>query len=281
VTLTAARSPAWIACLAAPLAFVACAASVSGPRLVPVPPPDTYCPARLERILHYQDALAAIARTFEGPLGLQRPRAVLELLADRRSFEAALVESGYPPEFARATARRVDLIGGYRRVLVNETALAPLPWSDRVRLLAHELAHALQYELGGGRRGASEQWLREGFAEWVARRVIEELGGLSLGGSRRGSLARTRRLRRDGSLPLDAMGTFPQWVELLGGHDRDAVYAYAFLAAEFALERHGLPAVLRYFSLFATSDDRTACFREAFGEDLATFEAALRERLGE
>ena len=76
------------------------------------------------------------------------------------------------------------------------------------------------------------------------------------------------------------MGTFPQWVELLGRHDGDAVYAYAFLAAEFALERHGLPKTLRYFALFAASDDPAACFREAFGEDRTTFETALLAQLG-
>jgi hypothetical protein len=32
------------------------------------------------------------------------------------------------------------------------------------QLLAHELTHTVQYELGGGHRGTSDQWLREGFA---------------------------------------------------------------------------------------------------------------------
>src|SRR5262249_62084198 len=42
--------------------------------------------------------------------------------------------------------------------------------------LAHELTHVVQYQLAGGRRGRSEQWLREGMADWVACQVLERLG---------------------------------------------------------------------------------------------------------
>lgn len=257
-------------------ALVGCA---SGPSLVPVPPPEARRVVRLEWISDYESALATIAHVFATALGLPRPQAVLHLLPDRRAFEAALVESGYQPEFARATARALDAVSGPRRVTLNEAALARLPWEARVALLAHELAHCLQYELGGGRRGASDQWLREGFADWVARRVIEELGGRSLTARRRDSLVEAHRLRsaRPG---LDALATFPQWVALVGGREGGALYSYAFLAAEFLIDRHGVPAVLRYFSLFAGSDDRAACFREAFGEDLAAFETALAASVG-
>jgi hypothetical protein len=56
--------------------------------------------------------------------------------------------------------------------LLNELRLSNLEWGDRVALLAHEMAHSFQYELGGGRRGTSDQWLREGFADWVAIGVL-------------------------------------------------------------------------------------------------------------
>ncbi|MBI2220617.1 MAG: hypothetical protein HYU53_05360 [Acidobacteria bacterium] len=43
-----------------------------------------------------------------------------------------------------------DAVGGYRRVLLNEAAIARQEWPARVASLAHELGHSLQYELGGG-----------------------------------------------------------------------------------------------------------------------------------
>jgi hypothetical protein len=70
------------------------------------------------------------------------------------------------------------------------------------------------------------------------------------------------------------MATFPEWVDVnsrLGG----LPYTYAFMAADFLVERHGIAAVVRYFELFARSGDRQGNFRAAFGEELPAFEDAL------
>jgi hypothetical protein len=162
-------------------------------------------------------------------------------------------------------------------VLLNESKLVTLSWADRVALLAHELTHSLQYELGGGKRGASDQWLREGFADWTAMRVVERLGVL-----RRGELRRQRieAFRSGGERiwPLAEMVTFPQWVALSARSDGES-YLQAFFAVDFLVERHGVPAILDYFSRFARSDDRLGNFRATFGEELASFEKALAARL--
>jgi hypothetical protein len=93
--------------------------------------------------------------------------------------------------------------------------------------------------------------------------------------ARRGALRRHRKA----TLPrLDELVTFPQWVEA-GQRLGPAGYAFAFLAVDVLLERHGGPAVLDYFRRFATSQDRAGHFRAAFGEDLETFEAGLGARL--
>ena len=55
--------------------------------------------------------------------------------------------------------------------------------------------------------------------------------------------------------------------------------AQAFLAVDFIIERHGLPAVIDYFSRFGGSADPLANFSAAFGESRAAFEAALAARL--
>ncbi len=235
-------------------------------------------PPRRARIGSYEQASAAIAAAFEHDLRFPAFTATLRLFPDARRFEAALLDVGYEPPLARDTARVMAGVGGHRGVLLNESMLARMSWPDRVALLAHELAHTLQYELGGGRRGASDQWLREGFAEWVAMRVLARLETMRPADYRRIKVEQLRATSAAKAPRLDDMATFPQLVAL-ASRDDIAPYAQAFLAVDLIIERHGLPAVIRYFELFATSDDRRGNFVVAFGEDLDAFEAVLRPRL--
>lgn len=230
------------------------------------------------RIASYADASAAVAAAFERDLGFPAFTATLHLYPTARSFEAALVAAGYEPAFARQTARVMVGVGGHRGVLLNEGALAALLWPERVALIAHELTHTFQYKLGGGRRGASDQWIREGLAEWVSMRVLERLRMGTADSYRRRKLEQLRGTDAARMPRLDDMATFPQLVAL-AARDDIAPYAQAFLAVDLLIERHGLPAVIRYFELFATSDDRAGNFAIAFGEGVQAFEAVLMDRL--
>ncbi len=266
----AAAAALWTVCAAG------CAAALE-PRTVgfsydaPEPPPRA-------RIGSYEQASAAIAAAFEHDLGFPAFTATLRLFPDARRFEAALLDVGYEPALARDTARVMAGVGGHRGVLLNESMLARMSWPDRVALLAHELTHSLQYELGGGRRGASDQWLREGFAEWVAMRVLERLRAVRPTDYRRLKLEQLQATSAAKAPRFDDMATFPQLVALAAREDI-APYAQAFLAVDLLIERHGLAAVIDYFERFAASDDRRGNFAAAFGESLPAFEAVLRERL--
>jgi hypothetical protein len=147
-----------------------------------------------------------------------------------------------------------------------------------VRVLAHEIIHSLQYELAGGMRGTSEQWLREGFAEWAALTVIDDLGGRPLADLRAQQQALFRRSDRSRAPRLEQMATFDQWVALVARREL-AAYSQAFLSVDFLVSRHGPAAVVEYFRQFATTTDRHAAFRRAFGEDRAAFETALDAHL--
>jgi hypothetical protein len=230
------------------------------------------------RIRSYDEASAVIAAVFERDLGFRPFTATLRLYPDRLSFETALTSAGYDPPFARETAQVMAAVGGHRGVLLNEQTLAAMSWFTRVGLLAHELTHTLQYELAGGRRGTSDQWLREGFAEWVAMRVVDRLGAASAADFRRDRLRQLRATRAASAPKLAEMVTFRQLVAL-AARDDIAPYAQAFLAVDLLINRHGLAAMLRYFELFATSRDRLGNFTTAFGETLPSFESALREHL--
>jgi hypothetical protein len=256
-----------------------CAARTTWPRTLSTTALQARPVDRGAWISNYDTALVSIARIMERDLGLPAVPVDLHFYRDREAFRAALEAGGYDGELATDAAATMAAITGHRRVLLNDAELRPLDWPFRVALLAHELTHAVQYELAGGRRGTSEQWLREGFAEWVEVEVLTSLGFTTPDGARRVAGERVRRTRQ---LPaLTTMVTFPDWVRAGLRVGTEGIYAQALLAAGLLVERHGVPAVLAYFRSFRESEDRLANFRQAFGEDLAAFEAAFGARLTE
>jgi hypothetical protein len=235
-------------------------------------------PARqMEQIGSYPEAVATAIYVMEREVGLPRPQASFVFVPDDAAFEAQLLEIGYPEDLARSASQLMTAIGGHRAVLVNERRLSRQPWPGRMITLAHELTHVLQYELGGGTRGTSAQWLREGFAEWVAMRVLAALGQLDPGTVRREAIMRVRTAApADGFARLRSLSTFPAWVDQSRGPGGSRLYDFALIGAMTLVERHGLDKLLGYFRRFATRQDPAANFLEAFGESETTFEATFR-----
>lgn len=258
------------------LLVVGCAGSHE-PLLLTVPQPGLRPVTRLDHIYDYRTAAATVAAIFERDLGFPPFPTTFRFYPHQEAFEKALLAAGYDAALASATARTMTAVGGHRGVLLNDGKFSMLDWPARVAMLAHEMGHSLQYELGGGRRGTSDQWVREGFADWLSVRVLERLGGLTMNEARRVRQGDFRSARA-GTLRLSELVTFPQWVRASQRHDA-AMYGLAFLSVDFMIERHGAAAIVDYFKRFASSDNRAANFRAAFGEDLETFEAALNARL--
>jgi hypothetical protein len=261
----------WSAALA-----ISCAPALE-PHIVTLPQPGVPPVEHVSDIDDYRVAAVTIARLVEQEVGVAQFPVTFHFFPNQEAFEAKLLEVGYVAMLARDTAREMTAIGGYQGVLLNESKLVPLSWVDRVALLAHEMTHCLQYELGGGKRGASDQWLREGFADWISMRVLERLRVLRRGDFRRQKID---EFRNGGSriFRLEQMATFPQWVSV-SSRSGGATYLQAFLAADFLIERHGMAALIAYFTRFARSDDRLANFRITFREELPVFESALAARL--
>ena len=267
------------ACLVAVTALcVSACLTSSEPHIVTIPQPSVRAASSLDEIGDYRTAAVTIAAIFDRQLGIPRFPATLEFYPHADAFEKALLRVGYDADLARSTAARMTAVGGYRGVMLNDSKFGLLSTPQRVAMLAHELGHSFQYELGGGKRGASDQWLREGFAEWLSIRVVERLNGVSMASVRRDRLRELRAAGRSRTPRLAELVTFPAWVRASERY-KDTMYTLAFVAADALLERHGMPAMIDYFTRFATSDDRVANFRAAFGEGLETFEAQLNERL--
>lgn len=252
-----------------------CANSRAPARIVSLRPPITF--DHVPKLEGYPAAVAAIMDVFEQKLGLPRADVSLVLFADRRHFEEGLLEAGYPPELARS-ASSFAAIGGARAVFLNAGVVDRFDRTRRVQLVAHELVHSLQYQFSGGTRGASEQWLREGFAEWVSFRVTESLG-LSSFESLRESLLTPLVGARFGLLPapLDDLVTFPQWVDAQRRSEAP-LYPQAFIAVELLIEMRGIATVIDYFERFKAGNERQRAFAEAFGLERTAFDRAFVRR---
>ena len=234
---------------------------------------------RGEWIESYDTALASIAAVMENDLNLSPVRAALYFHRDRDAFQMALETEGYAPAAAKVTADTLTAVAGYRKVLINDDRLREVPWPIRIALLAHELTHTLQYEWAGGTRGTSDQWLREGFAEWVEVQALTRLGFTTPARARATVMGRIRDVGGVRAFPpLSKMVTFSDWVLLAQRLDQEAFYGHAWMATDFLIERQGVEKVIAYFELFAASPDRLANFHRAFGQTLEEFEVEFLQR---
>ena len=262
------------------MSAAACTASMGGPTVLSIS--DARAPSvRVGAWIDtYDSAIVSIAEIMERDLGLPAIQASLYFYADRTAFQRALELDGYEPALARDAAATLSGIAGFRRVILNDANLRWLEWPNRVALLAHELTHTVQYEFSRGRRSTSEQWLREGFAEWVEVYVMDVLDMTTWTQARAVAVQRVRDAARKQPLPAFVeMVTYPDWVRTIQRTGESAVYAQALLAADLLIARHGRDAVVGYFRLFEDSEDRLANFRAAFGQDLTAFEWVLRDHL--
>ena len=257
----------------------ACAGSA--PHTISWPGGGALAVAHGGRIRSWPQAVSSVAETMRGPLGLPLTGFSVHFFDGREALERGLVEAGSAPEIARRAAATFDAVGRPDGVYVNERRLTRSGWTTRVAILAHELGHVLQYELLGGRRSASDQWLREGFSEWISFGVLARLQ-LATEGRRRGDARRAVALAGADRLPaLSELATWDAWVLFQAERPALPLYPYAYLAVDLLVERHGVDAVLGYFRSFTSSNDAEGLFRAAFGGSRGELESALRIRRGE
>jgi hypothetical protein len=266
------------AVLAAVLGLAGCA-TARAPLVIDTP--DASAAARLDgrEPGSYRDALASIRLALEEELGETVPPFQVVFHPDRDAFAQGLASKGNAPAFARATAQTMDGIGGPGWVQLHRPALDVLDWRSRTAMLAHEVVHVLQYAWAGGRRGASEQWLREGFAEWVTMRVLVRMRLVPERAIEQRLDSMRRRVASARRPPLLELRTFQQWLRWVDSSEDQLPYALATVAAGHVVEQHGMAATIHYFRRFETSDQADRAFREAFGVDIGPFDTALQESL--
>ncbi len=230
------------------------------------------------QITDYPTALDAILRVLVEKFSLPiPPRYTLEIHATRLDFQAALIDDlDFEPAIARTTAAFAKAAVGNRKVLVNETVMAESGWPERILTLAHELVHTTQRELANDHSLIRNQWLVEGFAEWIAFQVMDALGFEDLAKARARMTGEAREVRRAGPLPeLRQLDTLELWILTRNERGFKATYPVSFLIMDYLVERHSFAAVVEYFRRFGSSEDHVANFNAAFGEDLGSFQVLL------
>ena len=158
------------------------------------------------------------------------------------------------------------------RLHINMERARGQSWGTLLRLLAHEYGHNVEYVLIGSTRAWS-QWIREGFADWVAAKVMDSLGWESYSSS----LSRAQReLSRYGSsLPrLSQIENTADWLRALDQpKGKVGTYDLAFLAVHRLIEKRGAAGMMDYFQ----SED----FPGSFGLTWSDFERELQGALNE
>lgn len=274
----------------------------SAPRIIPIPSPaESVLPLAVKLTDDYPRLLTAISTVMARELNFPPLEGTVTFYSNYQSYEAGLAA-----EFAAAAQRaegrsgksaaepdRSERIAFSARqravttagvaingnVLVHEISLRRYSWSEQIRVLAHELTHVLQRDLAGRGPARWESWLVEGFADWVAYKVLDILKVESFAKSREeviNDIASGSQRKLPGLAQLYSQADIMTWSRTLG---RYAAYGQGMMAVDFLVEQKGLPALLDYFRSFAKTNNREKNFAAAFGQSLAEFDARFSAHL--
>jgi len=277
----------------------------SAPRIVQIPTVVEPVRPTIYRTSDYPQTLAAIVFVMTRDLKLPAADGTVTFYPNSMVLESALIAE-YEKDFeqlerqlgpkekerfqatktenialaARQRATTAVAVGMYKRVLVNELILVRYSWSERIRVLAHELTHTVEKNLVDGQLMSADLWLVEGFAEWVAYKVLDALDVESFAQGRKQAIDVTVKARQYQTFPLlTQLVTGAEWQTWARSLGREATYNQAFLAVDFLIEEKGLSPMVEYFGLFRRLNDRERNFTTAFGKSVGEFEGEFNQHL--
>lgn len=230
-----------------------CAVTAS-PGAVAISNPPIFRPASPQQVSGLPHALAAIITVATQDLALPPVEPLyLHLYKDSIHYAVGV----RPFSRLREDSVRSTLAQPYEnRLHVNMERTRGQSWAALLRILAHDYGHNVEYVLTGSTQRRSE-WMSEGFADWLAAKVIDSLGWENYSSS----LSRAEReMSHYGSLPprLTELDGYDNWVKVLERpKGRIATYNLAFLAVHKLIGKKGVAGMMDYFS--------TGDFRGSFG----------------
>jgi len=256
----------WLLLFLWPLWTVSCSLP-EPPQIIGISNPPAFKPKTPQEIKTLEEAMAAVITITSQELGLPVVEPLYVHLHKNTDSYAAYSGSGRLDynmvQFSVANAQG-------SRFHVNMEKTKGRPWSTLIKTLAHEYAHNIENTLTVLR---SPQWIREGFADWVAAKVLHSLGWQDYTLSLHRAELEVRRLRS--SLPaLSDLEKNERWA-VWANDPKGAIWTYrlAFVAMEKLMERKGMQGLVDYFK----SQD----FKGSFGLSAKDFEIFLAKSLAE
>jgi len=250
------------------LALVAAGCSLHDPpRVIPISNPPAFRPRGPQQLKTLPEALAAIVTVCTADLELPAVEPLyVNLYGDTSSY------SYYTGLFSGAKENKPRLtlaLPHENQLHVNLERVRGQSWGALLRVLAHEYGHNIEYVVGAG--GTVPRWVSEGFAEWVAAKVMDGLGWESYSSS----LGRTVRELSHYESPyplLSEVASAPDWTRISAQpQGRVATYDVAFFAVHKLIESKGASAMMNYL---ASRD-----FAAAFGRSPEDFARAVAAEL--
>ena len=230
------------------LALIAASSMILGcdlperPEVITISQPPTSRPAKPSDVKTVEEAMAAIMTVCREDLHLPIVDPIqLFLYKDTASFETYGAQLGTANATASAQGKNIH-------INLEKTRARRWVTSERlalVEILAHEYSHVIQNALARtGLRPDLPLWFKEGFADWVAAKVLDSLGwqdyGLTL---HRAKLELAHN--RDLLTPLDGL----DWLKwhALAGKPKGYVktYVLAFVAVDRLISMGGFSATLQ------------------------------------
>ena len=251
--------------------FVLCNATFS---LAQLAPPVVISNARIfnprtpGEVKTIEDAMAAIMTITTRDLGLPAVEPLyIHLHNDTNAFAA---NAGmYGNRLSSATVRFANAVAVENRIHVNLERTKGRSWGDLVKTLAHEYAHNIEFVFSSLYRGP--QWIREGFAEWVAAKVLHHLGWEDYATTLHRAKLEVGRQR--GSLPaLTEIENSTRWA-VWAGYPNGAIHTYrlGFLAVDRLMTKSGVAGMEQYFR----SQDFPTCFGLSWNDFYKEMNASL------
>lgn len=261
--------PRRLCALALCVALAAAGCSAQPPRVISISNPPPFRPRGPVQVKTLEEALTAIVTVCTTDLELPPVQPLhVQLYNDPESFADATkhLAGRDAPEGKGAFSLALPY---ENRLHVNMAPIRGQPRGPLLRLLAHEYAHNIEYVVAASR--SAPRWVSEGFAEWVAAKVMDRLGWETYSSS----LGRAERelTRYEFEPPtLSNLATAAGWTktsQLPKG--RVVTYDLAFFAVDKLIEKKGSAAMMDFF---AYKD-----FEAAFGISPEDFQRAVTSDL--
>jgi hypothetical protein len=141
------------------------------PKVVTISNVPTFRPASPEQVQTVEQAMAAIITVCRDDLRLP---VVDPLNVHLYKNTASFASYGNAPWIFRSDVAHLAGTADKNKMHINLETTQHLPWASAIWVLAHEYGHNVENDLTSVR--VHGRWFIEGFAEWVAARVVDALG---------------------------------------------------------------------------------------------------------